>query len=755
MGCVPRTCINANMACGPLADGCGGLLNCGTCSGGQTCGGGGIAGQCGSPGPGLVDGGCVARTSCPAGLNCGAYADGCGSTISCGACGVPGQTCGGGGTPNVCGSGNSCQTRSCTQAGATCGQVGDGCGGLTASCGTCGGGFICGGGGIPNVCGTNVPDAGACTNLCLQQNQCATGLNSVTGTVVAPTDPALGYGNPDPIPGALVYVPNGTVQPMPSGASCTTCAGQASGSPLVSVSTNTNGTFTLNNVPCGTNVPLVIQLGKWRRQVTIPNVACCGNTALPQTLTRLPRTQAEGDMPLIAMVTGGADPTECILPKIGFAPSEFTLPSGSGRVRFFQDNGATFGSGTPAAGANLFNNPTELAKYDLVIVGCVGGEVRRSAQELTNIRNYLNSGGRIYLGHYGYVWMDTNSPFDTVANWDGEQGSPPDQLAHIDTSFPKGLTFSQWLTLVGGAPMPDRINVQQVRRDTNGLPAATPAQRWIYTSNPAAPNALPLQFTFNTPVGVPAGQQCGRVLFSDFHIATGGSASGTFPGSCGSAAPMSAQEKVLEFMILDLTSCIQPDTGMPTCSTRSCQQLGFGCGMQTDGCGGTQNCGMCPSGQFCGGGGQPGVCGGSSCTPRTCPQQSLNCGQAGDGCGNVISCGQCAAGQVCGAGGPGQCGAGSCTPQTCQQQGLSCGPAGDGCGNVIQCGTCTAPDTCGGAGTPGVCGRQNCQPRTCQQANASCGVIADGCGNTINCGGCVAPMICGGNGVPHQCGGIM
>ncbi|MCA3012638.1 MAG: carboxypeptidase regulatory-like domain-containing protein [Myxococcaceae bacterium] len=760
MGCIPRTCASQGATCGPLSDGCGGIVQCGACTGpGESCGGGGTPNRCGVAGTNLVDGGCVPRTQCPVGLNCGPIADGCGGTLSCGTCTTAGQSCGGGGVANVCGTTNTCVPRTCQQAGATCGQVGDGCGGLTPNCGTCpaDAGIICGGGGIPNVCGTNVPDGGLCTNLCQQQNRCDAGVNTVTGTVRAPTPPAyLAPGQQaDPIPGALVYVPNGTVQPLPQGVSCTTCAGQASGSPLVTATTGTDGTFTLSNVPCGANIPLVIQLGKWRRQVTLPSVACCGNTALTAEQTRLPRTQSEGDLPLIAMVTGNADPMECILPKVGIAPSEFSLPSGNGRVRFFRDNGTNFSGGAPGEGS-LFGNPSELAKYDLVIVDCVGSPVAQDATRLANLRTYLNSGGRLYVSHYGYVWLHTNSPFNSVASW-AVGTNPPDQLAFIDTSFPKGATFSQWMQLTGGSPagQPGRMNVQEVRRDTNGLPASSPAQRWVFSSNPSGSGAIPLQFTFNTPVGVPAAQQCGRVLFSDFHVSTGGTGGGTFPSSCGSASPMSAQEKVLEFMIFDLTSCIQPDSGGPVCAPRTCQQLGFSCGQQGDGCGGVVNCGSCPAGQFCGGAGTPGVCGSTSCTPRTCQAQSLECGQAGDGCGNVIQCGSCPPGQVCGAAGPGRCGSGGCTPRTCQQLGLFCGPAGDGCGNVIQCGPCTAPDTCGGNGMPGVCGRPACQPRTCQQASAQCGLVADGCGATVDCGPCPVGQTCGGAGVPNQCGGIM
>jgi hypothetical protein len=36
-GCIPLTCSSANAACGTLADGCGGTLNCGSCPSGEVC----------------------------------------------------------------------------------------------------------------------------------------------------------------------------------------------------------------------------------------------------------------------------------------------------------------------------------------------------------------------------------------------------------------------------------------------------------------------------------------------------------------------------------------------------------------------------------------------------------------------------------------------------------------------------------------------------------------------------------------------
>jgi hypothetical protein len=96
--CKPRTCQEQNIACGPAGDGCGSQLQCGSCTGKDTCGGGGVFGQCGYPDAGS----CVPRTCQDLGYDCGANGDGCGNVIQCGTCTAP-DVCGGGGEPSVCG----------------------------------------------------------------------------------------------------------------------------------------------------------------------------------------------------------------------------------------------------------------------------------------------------------------------------------------------------------------------------------------------------------------------------------------------------------------------------------------------------------------------------------------------------------------------------------------------------------------------------------------------------------------------------
>jgi hypothetical protein len=45
--CTPTTCAAQGKNCGSISDGCGGTLSCGTCTSPQTCGGGGTANVCG------------------------------------------------------------------------------------------------------------------------------------------------------------------------------------------------------------------------------------------------------------------------------------------------------------------------------------------------------------------------------------------------------------------------------------------------------------------------------------------------------------------------------------------------------------------------------------------------------------------------------------------------------------------------------------------------------------------------------------
>ena len=390
----------------------------------------------------------------------------------------------------------------------------------------------------------------ACTGLCLQQHTCAGDAGTtLSGTVRTP-------GTGDPVPHAIVYVPNATVLPLSSTSICDQCPTTLSGSPLVQTLTGADGRFTLQNVPDGTSIPLVIQLGKWRRQVTVPTVNPCvdnavGSTAL-STTTEIPR---------IAVVTGRFDAIECVLRRMGFAASEFV--SGTGHIQFYVANGATAGAGTPLENI-LWSSPATLATYDLVIFAnegipspCTGAlgdpGCDETAAALSNMANYVGAGGRIIALHDSYVWLYNNAPFAPSAMWLPAQANPA-ATGVINPASPstKVQDFATWMNLVG-ATTANTFGLMSPRLDQTGLNAG--ATNWVSAGTTTGPSQL---FTFNVPLGSPASAQCGRVTYSEFFETEGAMSGVTFPAECNGPA-LTPAEKALEYMIFDALTCISAD----------------------------------------------------------------------------------------------------------------------------------------------------------------------------------------------------
>ena len=140
------------------------------------------------------------------------------------------------------------------------------------------------------------------TGLCLQQVSCTGGATtSISGVVYAPN-------GTDPLPNVTVYIPNGPVDPFTPGVSCPVVGQAPSGSPLVGTTTAVDGSFTLVNVPVGSNIPLVIVSGRWRRQLVIPGTVGCQANPLPANFAVMPQNQTQGDIPKIAIATGLGGP---------------------------------------------------------------------------------------------------------------------------------------------------------------------------------------------------------------------------------------------------------------------------------------------------------------------------------------------------------------------------------------------------------------------------------------------------------------
>lgn len=378
---------------------------------------------------------------------------------------------------------------------------------------------------------------------------CGTGTTTLTGRVYAPTPKQ--FGQADPIYNAIVYVPNAELHPFPRGVTCDKCGTVTSGEPVVTALSAPDGTFVLENVPAGDDIPLVIQIGRWRRRVTIAHVDACKTTELAPEQTRLPRNKTEGDIPQMAVVTSPFDPTECILRKIGIDETEFTPPSEDGRVHVYKGGGATLENKTPPDAATLWASVENLSRYDLVALPCHTYTLHKptTEPELANVVSYADMGGRIFITDYSRDIITNANEWKTTATFNTSFQNP----ARIDTSFFKGEAFAKWLAAVDATSLDGELELEQV---TSGITALGPkSQRWIYGAN----NAIET-YSFNTPLAAEADNQCGRVVYSGFHIAT--IAGPSFPSECGKA-PLTAQEKTLEFMLFDLASCIQRDDEEP------------------------------------------------------------------------------------------------------------------------------------------------------------------------------------------------
>jgi hypothetical protein len=444
-------------------------------------------------------------------------------------------------------------------------NIGDASGGAGGS-----GGIISGGDGSV----TTKP----CQNLECFQNKCTLGQCKVPACAPGVTTTVSGsiYDPAGKIPlyNIIVYVPNAPVAPIVNGATCERC-GAISGNPIASALTDPTGKFVLKDVPVTSDIPLVIQVGKWRRQITIPAVAACADTPLlDKDKMRLPKSGAEGDLPKMALATGNADALECLLRKIGIDASEFTPESGPGHVNFFAGyQGANKYAATMNAGATftaattLWSSVDSLKKYDLVLLSCDGQENPndKSAAARQAMLNYLDAGGRVFASHWHNYWLEKGpAPLPTVATFNHQNDLANPFVADIDMSFPKGLALADWLVAVGSAQPKGKISIRAAQHTVDAVNKAV-AQQWIYSTSPVSVQYL----TANTPMTVPEDKQCGRVVLSDIHVSNGGgstsdtSAPGTpYPGGCRTTE-LSDQEKALEFMLFDLSSCVIGDDKPP------------------------------------------------------------------------------------------------------------------------------------------------------------------------------------------------
>jgi hypothetical protein len=462
-----------------------------------------------------------------------------------------------------------------------------------------------------------LPDSGGtdgappCTGLACQVKDCGGGDTTVSGYVYAPNGLL-------PLYDVQVFIPNAPLEPFAKGVQCNNCGAPVSGSPITTALSDPTGHFILSKVPSGTNIPIVVQLGKWRRQTTLPMVnACTSNVLTDPDLTRLPKTQLEGSMPHIALTTGGCDQMGCMLPKVGIDPSEFGSQADgySKAVNVYVGSNSDEGASTWTPAENLWGSPTgslpstgqgTLMTYDLAILSCECEEAPESkgtagAPTFAWMTDYLNAGGRIFTTDFQYTWYKFSpdpmlgggsTSIDTVGI--GEiygQAPPAGSPMTLVNSFPKGAALAQWLKFVysgvklpSGATYPLDANAQmgQVAPDVMygniqylNVPqtvtwANSDFEEGFEDPPPPTGTTEPRVFTVDTPVGSPTAKQCGRGVHIDAHVDNDGEDTVDCPsppstcyptGTCSTT--LKPDEAMFAFFFFDLSSCIQNETEPP------------------------------------------------------------------------------------------------------------------------------------------------------------------------------------------------
>ena len=388
-----------------------------------------------------------------------------------------------------------------------------------------------------------------CVGLQCEVADCGMGpQTTISGTVFAPNGTL-------PLFNVSLYVPNAALAPMSVGVSCDRCGTPVSGEPIVTAQSDFMGHFQLVNPPAGTDIPLVIQLGKWRRQVTIPQVLPCqDNVISDHNLTRLPKSHLEGDMPRIAVTTGECDQISCLLPKVGIDASEFGVAGQNKAVTFYTTPGANALPGATSA-TPFWNSLSELSKYDMVILSCECDEHldTKSATSFTAMAQYLAMGGRIFTTDFQYTWYrySPDSGLKSVGNIQGGAPIGASPVA-IDSTFPKGKALADWLNYTMMSSAYGQVTPDTVFDNFLGMDK-TKSQ--TFASSASHPRFM----TINAPVGMPPDQQCGKAVHLDAHINETDVIDSTFPAGCSS--PIKSGEAAFAYFFFDLANCIQDDGG--------------------------------------------------------------------------------------------------------------------------------------------------------------------------------------------------
>jgi hypothetical protein len=414
------------------------------------------------------------------------------------------------------------------------GQAGE----LTGSGGS-GSGFGGGGAGTGEIAG------GAPSGLCNDGKG-----TTVSGRVLAPNGEL-------PVPGAHVYVSSTTADPPPAGAGCFRCASSLSGEPAALTTTDSEGRFQLLDVPAGETLQLVVQTGKWQRVATLAGVVACQDNPVAEADVRLPTKSSEGNLPSIALVSGGEDTLECLLRKLGIDDSEFGYAGSIERVQLYSAKGGMTalsspkeGDGTLASATSLWGSVENLSAFDLVILGSEASENAADKPEaaLAALHQYVSNGGRVLLQRFQSYFVKAGpAELSGLASFGALADLAEPFAADVDVTSPRGKSMADWLSVVGATDQQGKLSLNEGQTRVESVQA--PAVRLLFGTAPATVQA----FSVDLP-HADGKASCGRLTATDLLTAAGDTIA-DFPNGCSSTT-LSPQEKALGYLLFDAGACL-------------------------------------------------------------------------------------------------------------------------------------------------------------------------------------------------------
>ncbi len=400
-------------------------------------------------------------------------------------------------------------------------------------------------------------------------SSCPGGIGSrVTGRTYAPN-------GIDPIPGVLVYLTNdsATFPAASTAVACQQCVMPAG--TITSTHAGPDGSFTLSGsaLDHGGTFTLVVESGGFRhvqRQVVVP---ACGEVSLTAAQTRMPGVSS-GDDTIPHIAVAGYRSTSSSTSRID-VNDKFTHVLDAIGITGYDtvdpDKTGTSGGRQSVDLIGLLSDMSQLSQYQIVIAPCGSLGNFAVAQHITpamvtNLHAWLGMGGRLYASDLAYSVIDQGyaGAITFAPGPSSHTGADPaDVGVGLATSASLQATVDDlglrtWLQNVGVlASGATTIPVMDLK-DPWGAMDSVPDAELSGGTGPSGVVLVSGDVMWHTGTGGhhpltamvdyagSSGASCGRVVFTSYHVQS--NTSGT---------ALSPQERVLEYLFFQLSSCIQ------------------------------------------------------------------------------------------------------------------------------------------------------------------------------------------------------